>query len=67
LEDARIIAGDTGALFVNKDHLFDAILRSQSKNVDHILENDLSVTRNAVRSVCDQIFGDGPVETIYEK
>jgi len=68
IEDARIIATDTRALFVNKDHLFDAILRSQSKNVDHILENELSVTRNAVISVCDQIFGwkNIIVETIYE-
>jgi len=38
LEDARIIAGDCGVAFVEEEHLFYALLLSQSKSIDQILE-----------------------------
>jgi hypothetical protein len=72
LEDARLIAGDTHSkftdkMFVEKSHLFFAILLSQSKIVDQLFEH-LGASRNTVKVAFENRFcwTKDVVETHYE-
>jgi len=65
LEDARFIAEDNGEKFVGEEHLFYALLLSQSKRVDDILE-DLGTNRKIVKGVLQEMFDLNVSETVYE-
>jgi ATP-dependent Clp protease ATP-binding subunit ClpA len=67
LEDARIVAGDSGVSFVEEKHLLYAILLSQSESVDSILadlETDRRRAREAFEKSC--AWAGAVVETYYE-
>ena len=56
LEDARLIASDTGTGFTEKIHFFYALLLSQSESVDFIF-NQISSDRKQAKSIFDKRFG----------
>jgi len=67
LEDAKIAASDEGIAFVGQEHLFYAILQSQSKTVDELLK-EMGTDRSAVEKAFDsQFFWTASlIETHYE-
>lgn len=56
LEDARFIAGDTSKVFIDKPHLFYAILITQSEEAGRIL-NEMGIDRDQTKEAFRQQFG----------
>ncbi len=67
LEDARIVAGDSGVSFVEERHLLYAVLLSQSDSVDEIL-GGLGTDRERARTAFEESFAwaGKVVETYFE-
>lgn len=67
LEDARFIAGDSGVKFVEEEHLFYALLLSQSESVDNILEH-MGTDRETVKKAFEERFVwiDDVLQTYFE-
>lgn len=65
IEDARFIAEDNGEKFVEEKYLFYALLLSQSKSVDNILDR-LGTDRGIVKKIFEERIKLNVNETVYE-
>lgn len=65
LEDARIVAGESQVVFVEEEHLFYALLLSQSQSVDRVLEQ-LGTDRQVLKALFERRFHCAVVQTTYE-
>jgi hypothetical protein len=68
IEDAKIISSDIGIKYIEKEHLWYAILLSLSENVDHIFKT-MGTNRKEVKTLfnCKLDWSRQIVQTVYEK